>query len=236
MTAPYCLHYAPDNASMIIRMALEEMGLSYETVLVDRAVNAQKSAGFLSLNPNGLIPVLETPDGPLFETGAILLWLADTHGQMAPTPDSAQRGLFLKWLFFLSNTLHPALRMMFYADQYVGSCPEAQAQLRGHMQGEIARHLTTLDRLAAEKPGWFGGNDHSILDIYLAPMLRWIALYAEPGGLAGWFDVARWPHLHDIAARLNHCPAAQAAIKAEGLGPTPFTDPQYPNPPEGSAT
>lgn len=236
MIAPYRLHYAPDNASMIIRLALEEMGVPYETVLVDRAINAQKSAGYLKLNPNGLIPVLESPDGPLFETGAILLWLADTHKQMAPSPDSAQRGPFLKWLFFLSNTLHPALRMMFYADQYVGPNPEAQTELRRHMQGEITRHLTTLDRLAAENPVWLGGDNRSLLDIYLAPMLRWIALYAEPGGRAEWFDITRWPHLRDIAARLNHCPAARAAIHAEGLGAEPFTDPQYPNPPEGSAT
>ena len=46
----------------------------------------------------------------------------------------------------------------------------------------------------------------------------------------------QWPHLHAIAARLDHSAAAQAAIKAEGLGPAPFTDPQYPNPPEGSVT
>ena len=78
------LHYAPDNASLCIRLALEELGLPYETVLVNRATHAQRSPAYLALNPNGLIPVLETPDGPLFETGAILLWLADTHGGLRP--------------------------------------------------------------------------------------------------------------------------------------------------------
>ena len=78
----YILHYAPDNASLIIRLALEHAQVPYRDVLVDRAAVAQRSAEYLALNPNGLIPVLETPEGPLFETGAILLWLADTHGSL----------------------------------------------------------------------------------------------------------------------------------------------------------
>ena len=86
MTAPYRLHYAPDNASLVIRLALEDMGLPYETVLVDRTTREQDSAAYRALNPAGLIPVLETPQGPVFETAAILLWLADTHGQLAPAP------------------------------------------------------------------------------------------------------------------------------------------------------
>ncbi|MCB1329029.1 MAG: glutathione S-transferase N-terminal domain-containing protein, partial [Maritimibacter sp.] len=73
-----CLHYAPDNASLIIRIALEELGLPYETRLVDRQAEAQKSPAYLALNPQGLIPVLETPEGPIFETAAILLWLGET--------------------------------------------------------------------------------------------------------------------------------------------------------------
>jgi len=76
----YVLHYAPDNASMIFRLALEHLGVAYQTALVDRAAGGQNAAAYLALNPNGLIPVLETPQGPIFETGAILLWLGDTHG------------------------------------------------------------------------------------------------------------------------------------------------------------
>ncbi len=55
--------------------------MPYRTVLVDRAAQAQKSPAYLALNPNGLIPVLETPHGPVFETAAILLWLAETARQ-----------------------------------------------------------------------------------------------------------------------------------------------------------
>jgi len=62
----YVLHYAPDNASMIFRLALEHLGVAYQTALVDRAAGGQNAAAYLALNPNGLIPVLETPQGPIF--------------------------------------------------------------------------------------------------------------------------------------------------------------------------
>ncbi|BDY15502.1 hypothetical protein Sulfitobl28_14720 [Sulfitobacter pontiacus] len=87
----YTLHYAPDNASLIIRLALEAQGVAYDTCLVDRAAQGQSAPAYRALNPHGLIPALQTPDGPLFETGAILLWLADRHGGW-PLPRRMPRG------------------------------------------------------------------------------------------------------------------------------------------------
>ncbi len=234
MTVPYRLHYAPDNASLIVRLVLDELGQPYVTQLVDRSVQAQRSAAYLRLNPNGLIPVLETADGPLFETAAILLWLADRHHRMAPAPDSAGRGAFLKWLFFVSNTLHPALRIVFYPDKYIGPGSAPQAQLRRHMQGEIPQHLAKLETLAGDQPCWFGGAERSVFDFYVACALRWMQLY--PRGETAWCDIGKWPLLQEIVARLERCEAVRHAIHAEGLGPTPFTAPHHPNPPEGSAT
>lgn len=231
----YRLHYAPDNASLIIRLTLEELGQPYETVLVDRSAAGQKSPDYLALNPNGLIPVLETPDGPLFETGAILLWLADRHSRLAPSLESPQRGAFLKWLFFVSNTLHPAIRMTFYPEKYVGNEEPTQSRLRSHMKGEIACHLDKLESLVAQVP-WFGGTEVSVLDFYVAALLRWLALFPLPRGGTGWFSIGQWTRMHDMAARLEHCQSVAAAIKAEGLGQTPFSAPQHATPPEGSAT
>lgn len=230
----YRLHYAPDNASLIIRLALEELGVPFETVLIDRASEAQRSAAYLALNPNGLIPVLETPHGPLFETGAILLWLADTHGKLAPAPESPQRGDFLKWLFFVSNTLHAELRMLFYPAKYIGDDPAHQAALRTGLQKSLAAHLQKLDRLAAEAPPWFAATTPSALDHYVATLLRWLALYPKDG--TRWFSLKETPHLYTLASQLERRASAKAAIKAEGLGPTPFTAPRYATPPEGSAT
>jgi glutathione S-transferase len=230
----YRLHYAPDNASLIIRLTLEEMGVPFETVLVDRRAKAHKSSAYLAMNPNGLIPVLETPDGPIFETAAILLWLADRHGALAPSVDSQQRAAFLKWLFFVSNTLHPAMRMLFYPHCYVGRDGSAQGMLRTHMYGEAAGHFAKLDRLAAEQPGWFAGETSSVLDFYVACILRWAALYPDKGRPE--LALSNWPNLMAMCARLETCEAVRAAIDAEGMGPHPFTNPDYATPPEGSAT
>ncbi len=233
MTAPYRLHYAPDNASLVIRLALEELGQPYETVLVNRAAREQRGAAFRALNPGGLIPVLETPDGVMFETAAILLWLADRHGALAPAPGDPERAGFLKWLVFASNTLHADLRMLFYPDQYIGPDPGHQAALRAGLLARLRRHLTSLNE-AAPTP-WLGGPNPSLLDFYLACMLRWMAIY--PSGFdTGWFALADYPALHAMCAALEPRPSVTAACIAEGLGPTPFTHPQLPNPPEGSAT
>lgn len=229
MTRPYVLHYAPDNASMVIRLALEELQLPFDTVLVDRARQEQTSPEYLRLNPNGLIPVLETPDGPLFETAAILLWLNDTHGGLGAAPEHPGRVRLLKWVFFLSNTLHPALRMMFYPGSYIGERPEDQAQLRRIQQDTIRRHLSTLNAQ------WQPRATPSMLELYLAPMLRWLALYPA-GGDHSWFQIANYPALYHMAAQLEMRPSTFAVQTDEGLGPMPFTAPQLPNPPQGSAT
>ena len=108
----YRLHYAPDNASLIVRLVMDAHGLPYDLALVDRSAGAQHSDAYRAVNPTGLIPALETPQGTLFETGAILLWLGDRHG-LVPAPDQADRGMLLSWLFFVSNTRHPDLLAIF---------------------------------------------------------------------------------------------------------------------------
>jgi len=233
MTTPYRLHYAPDNASLIIRLALEEMRLPYDTVLVDRSRNEQDSAAYRQLNPNGLIPVLVTPHGPIFETAAILLWLADTHAQLAPLPHSPDRAAFLKWLFFASNTLHADLRILFYAEKYIDA---AQAEtLRAGIRPRLAQHLQVLEAAAKDAPPWLHPDHPSVLTYYLACQMRWMALYPAHADRS-WFRLADTPHLQTILTRHEARPATQAAIAAEGLGVTPFTSPTYATPQEGSAT
>ena len=233
MKTPYRLHYAPDNASLVIRLALEEMGLPFEAVLVDRARNEQDSAAYRALNPNGLIPVLETPQGPIFETAAILLWLADTHGQMAPAPDCRFRSGFVKWLFFTSNTLHADLRILFYPEKYIGT---AQAGvLRTGIQLRLRQHLKLLDTLAHDTPDWFRADQPSVLTYYVACLMRWMALYPAQVDRS-WYQLADTPNLQNILMHLELRPATRAAIAAEGLGVTPFTSPTYTTSPEGSAT
>ncbi len=233
MNAPYRLHYAPDNASLVIRLALEEMGVPYETALVDRSLNAQESPSYKALNPSGLIPVLETPRGTIFETAAILLWLADTHSQLAPAPDSGDRAAFLKWLFFASNTLHADLRILFYAEKYIDA---AHAEtLRAGIRPRLRQHLRILDAEAQKAPSWLHVDHPSVLTYYIACQMRWMALYPALCDRS-WYQLADTPHLQKILMQLESRPATRAAATAEGLGVTPFTSPSYATPQEGSAT
>lgn len=232
MKNPYLLHYAPDNASLVIRLALEEMGLPFETVLVDRRQCEQDSPAYRALNPNGLIPVLETPQGPIFETAAILLWLADTHSQLAPAPQSPDRAAFLKWLFFASNTLHADLRILFYAEKYI---EVSQTEpLRDGMRQRLRRHLQLLEDTAKQAPDWLRPDKPSVLTYYLACQMRWMALYPIDADRS-WYHIDHTPHLREILLQLETRDATRAATAAEGLGVTPFTSPSYANPPEGSA-
>ena len=224
----YILHYAPDNASLIIRLALEELGQPYRTALVDRRARAQDSPAYRALNPAGLIPALETPDGPISETAAILLWLSERHGALAPAPGEPARGAFLKWLFFTSNTLHADLRIAFYADRYA---PGGEAALLAGIKARLTDHFALLEAECG-RHDWLGGKAISVLDLYLAPLMRWAQIY---GAGPRWFEPARYPRLMAMARVLENRASVGAAIRAEGLGPAPFTAPQPCDPPEGSA-
>ena len=229
--APLLLHYAPDNASLCVRLALLRLKVPFETRLVDRRRQAQRAPGYLALNPNGQIPVLVTPDGPMHETGAILLWLADRHGQgFVPAPGDRDRARVLTWRFWTADTLHPTLRSLFYPEQVTGSGGTLALVTRSR-----ERVVAMLGLLEAALPAlgpWLGGERSSLLDCYLCPLLRWPAVY--PGGQTGWYDLDRWPGLMAVMARMEARPESRAAALAEGLGTHPFTRPERPNPPEGT--
>jgi len=229
----FTLHYAPDNASLIVRMVLDELGVPFDTRLVDRSTRQQDSAAYRALNPAGLIPVLETPGGPLSETAAILLWLSEHEGSLAPQPGDAQRGAFLKTLFFVSNTLHSDLRQVFYPAQYVGADTRAQHLLHATVTARVHRHFGIVEDVAQAGVPWLGAAEPSVLDFYVAPLLRWAQIY---GGVAqGWFDLSAFAALRAMARGLEGRPSVARASRAEGLGAAPFTEPGPCSPPEGSA-
>ncbi|MGO4907055.1 glutathione S-transferase family protein [Pseudorhodobacter sp. W20_MBD10_FR17] len=228
----YELHYAPDNASLILRLVMEAADLPYRAVLVDRSNRQQDSAAYRALNPTGLIPTLITPQGPISETAACLLWLSETHPEanLAPQAGQPMRAAYLKWLFFMSNTVHADLRQIFYPEQYVPV--QAIAEHARLMSARMIRHFTLLDSAAAQTPALFAAP--SVLGYYTATLMRWPMLY--PKTAARWFKITNFPALHSMALALESLPATHRAADAEGLGPTPFTNPQYACPPEGSAT
>ena len=231
----YVLHYAPDNASLIIRMALEELGLPYEARLVDRASKAQESPRYRAKAPTGLIPCLETPSDTLFETGAILMWLSEVHQALVPKSGTPERGDFLKWFFFTANTLHPLLRLNFYPEKYVGKDANDTNTLRRTIQDvhpkntTLPRALGLLDAYIAERTA---PETTDILELYLSGCLRWCGIY--PVGWTAWFNLPDFPALEALSIRVEARPSARRVAHAEGLGHRFLSKPQLPNPPEGS--
>lgn len=224
----YRLFYAPDNASLMVRMTLEELQQPYETQLVDRAVGGQKHPDYLQHNPVGKIPTLLIDNEPVFETAAILLHLAERHNAMAPAPADPARAPFLKWLFFVSNTLHADFRLLVYPHKHTSEAGYADLQ-RGAEQ-RMAHAFSILDDAA---PEWSDREDvPTIIDYYLVTMMRWCALY--PSKDQTWFNIAAYPTLNALAKSIETRPAVHAAIQAEGLNETPFSLPDYADPPEGT--
>ena len=218
----YVLHHSPDTAALIVRLVLEELGQPYQLAPVVKDASGAVSPEYLRLNPRGLIPVLETPVGPVFETAAILLWLAEVHEDMAPAPGSPERGAFLTWLFFVSNTLHAELICLFYARRYVPG-----SALAGHRDMSTERlkgHFGQLETLCQTKAlRWFGGAEISVLDIYVATLMRWAQLYPDPQDT--WFRPADFPALNALAQRLEARETTARIAAGEGLGTQPFTNP-----------
>jgi glutathione S-transferase len=212
------LHYYPSTAAMVPHILLEEIDASYERVLVDRTRDAHKSARFLQLNPNGLIPVLTDGELVLYETAAITLHLCDTHlGEaMAPAVGTAQRAHFYKWLMWLTNTLQATLIVYFYPERWMNEGNAAGvAELKLNAQRKVGGMLDQLDGELAHHGGpWFMGTQYSALDAYVFTLCRWTRNF-ESG------RARDRPHLGPYLQRMLQRPAVQRVLAAEGLLP-PF--------------
>jgi glutathione S-transferase len=208
------LHYYPSTASMVPHIVLEELGVPYQRMLVDRAVNAHKAPDYLKLNPNGLIPVLveTTPAGELvlYETAAICLHLLDTHAAsgLAPAPGTTARAHFYKWLAWLTNTLQAALIIYFYPERWADE-PSAIAQVKAHAEAKIGAMLHQLDAELAANGPWLLGTDFSAIDLYALVLCRWTRGFTRPG--------RSLPHLGPYLQRLLARPAVQRAMATEGI-------------------
>lgn len=154
-----------------VSIALEEMGLPYEAHLVDISTDIQMSPEFLSLNPNNKIPAIIDPNGPngaplpLFESGAILIYLAEKTGELLP---SANRYEVLQWLMWQMGGLGPMFGQFGFFHVFAGKDIE-DPRPRERYRAESARLLRVLDDALAGRD-WIAG-DYSIADIAIAPWL-----------------------------------------------------------------
>jgi glutathione S-transferase len=239
MTAALRLWWSPDSANVVVRAALHELGLPYADRLVDRAAGGLRDPAFLRLNPQGLLPVLEEGGQVWFETAAILIRLTEIAGRLGPDgPDATDpqaRPRFLRWLVFLSNTLHADLRIQFYAPRWTTD-PAGVAALRAGVRARVAQHLGLLDAEMARAGGFLAGATPTLADIYLGFLARWAQVH-PPGLGIDRAVMAGLPALTAALAALEARPALRAACAREFAVETrPFTDPVAPTPTAGSVT
>ncbi|MEJ6022271.1 glutathione S-transferase family protein [Ramlibacter sp. PS4R-6] len=213
------LHYYPSTAAMVPHILLEELGVPYERVLVDRTTCAHKRPEYLRLNPNGLLPVLQDGALTLYETAAIALHLCDRHpvARLAPAVGTDERAHFYKWLMWLTNTLQTTLIVYFYPDRWVAEGDEAAAAaLRRVAEGKVAGMLAQLDaHLAGHGGPWFMGPEFGALDAYVFTMCRWTRNFANER------RARDYPHLGPYLQRMLARTAVQRVLANEGLAP-PF--------------
>jgi glutathione S-transferase len=217
----YTLRFSPDSASLIVRLVLEELALPYTARPIDRDGGELASPEYRALHPLGKIPAMETPNGPMFESAAILLYLSDRHPGLAPAPDAPDRAAFLKWFFFTSTNIHTTLMDIFYPDRVAGEAVAGAVLI--HASARMNTLLSALNDAATDTPGWLPADRPSLLGYYIAVLMRWLG-QNDPDA-AGYVDCADYPALQRVLAMLETRPAAIRVAKAEGLGETIFTKP-----------
>ncbi len=169
------LYSLPTPNGVKASIMLEETGLPYEAHLVDFASNDQLSPEFLSLNPNNKIPALIDPDGPggkpleLWESGAILVYLAAKAGRLMPADDAGKYET-LQWLMFQMGGVGPMFGQLGFFHKFAGKDYEDKRP-RDRYVAESARLLGVLDQRLAGRD-WVMGRDYSIADIAIFPWVR----------------------------------------------------------------
>src|SRR5215475_13745080 len=185
------LYSLPTPNGVKVSIALEEMGLPYEPHLVEIGKNESRCPEFLSLNPNGKIPAILDPNGPegrplaLFESGAILLYLAEKTGKLL-SPGAHGRYETIQWLMFQMGGIGPMFGQVGFFHKFAGKDYEDKRP-RDRYVAEARRLLGVLDK-RLEGRAWMMGDLYTIADIATFPWVRNLLGFYDAGELVGAAD------------------------------------------------
>lgn len=192
-------HETPNPAK--VALFLEEAGLEYEVVPVDVRKGEQHSPSFLAINPNGKLPALTDGEAVIFDSNAILLYLAEKTGRFLPPPGNVQRGALLSWLFFVATGVGPysgqAVHFKYYA-------PEPKDYAVNRYVYEVERHWGIIDAQLAKGP-YVLGPDYTIVDMAVWGWARAVPFILGP---EAW---SSFPNLKRLVDEINARPAAERA-------------------------
>jgi GST-like protein len=212
------LYSLPTPNGVKVSIMLEETGLPYEPHLVRFDKDDQLSPEFLSLNPNNKIPAILDPNGPggkplaLFESGAILLYLAEKTGQFIPQ-DAAGRYGAIQWLMFQMGGIGPMFGQLGFFNKFAGKDYEDKRP-RDRYVAESKRLLGVLDKRLADR-AWILGDAYSIADIAAFPWINNLIGFYEAGGLVG---IENFPH---VTRALQAFKARPAVVRGLGIPARP---------------
>jgi len=208
------LYSLPTPNGVKVSIVLEELGLAYEAHRIDFGNNDQKSPEFLSLNPNGRIPAIIDPNGPdgkpigLFESGAILVYLAEKTGKLIPT-GAAARYETLCWVMFQMGGVGPMFGQFGHFFKFAADKVANNSYPMERYRDEAKRLLSVLEsRLQGRQ--WLMGDDYTIADIATYP---WIEGARKFYGGADVLEYARFPNVMAWVDRGLGRPAAQRGIE-----------------------
>jgi GST-like protein len=182
------LYSLPTPNGVKVSVMLEETGLPYEAHAVRFDSNDQFSPEFLALNPNNKIPAILDPDGPggkplpLFESGAILVYLADKSGRLIP-PETAARYEALQWLMFQMAGVGPMFGQVGFFHKFAGKDYEDKRP-RDRYVGEARRLLGVLERRLSGRK-WMMGEEYTIVDVAIFPWVNVLNTFYGAGELVG---------------------------------------------------
>lgn len=206
----------PTPNGVKVTILLEELGLPYEAHRVGFDTNAQLSPEFLSLNPNNKIPAILDPDGPggqplpLFESGAILIYLAEKTGRFLPA-DPAARYQTIQWVMFQMGGIGPMFGQLGFFHKFAGKDIEDKRP-RDRYAAESRRLLGVLDRHLKGKDSIMG-SDYTIADIATFPWVRNLVGFYGAGDLVGFQD---FPEVDRVLQAFLARPAVQRGLTIPG--------------------
>lgn len=194
--------FHPSPNPMKAALLLEELQVPYELVGVDTFKGEQHTPAFRKINPNAKVPALVDGDATVFDSHAILLYLAEKHGRFLPT-GAAERAALLSWLQFIATGLSPFSGQ---AVHFLHHAPEALPYARNRYLKEVERHYRVLDERLAQSR-YLAGDEYSIADMALWGWANFAGYILGEQGLSAYPNVQRL--VAEIAAR----PAAQRALQ-----------------------
>ena len=205
----YKLYFAPGSAAMAPHAMLEDIGAPFELIKVDIKTGEQHSADYLKLNPHARVPTLVYDgDHVMYESTAICLLLADRHPGIpfVPKVDSKDRGPFLQWMAYLTNTLQEACMHWWHPEKFVDGADQ-QAAVKRKAEQRTAEMFRFLDGQLAGP--FLCGSTFYICDYYAAMLARWTRAMATPAHT--------YPNINKLIRAVLQRPGYARMLKAEGI-------------------